>query len=92
MRIAPFIILFVSILIGGCAGHSAGCTSGISQTECAPGTAGYEQKVQQQEYERTVSEIDDARCVAYGAGRGSPAYEECRRKATADRKFSGTSH
>jgi hypothetical protein len=87
MRITPFVLVFVSILIGGCAGHSAGCTTGTSEADCAPGTAGYEQKVQQQEYEKSVSGIDDARCLAYGADRGSLAYEECRRKATASRSI-----
>jgi hypothetical protein len=85
MRQMPLIFMFASILMGGCAGHSTDCAMGVGHSDCAPGTAGHEVMVQQQQADKSVAAIDDARCRSYGAEPGSPAYTECRRRATANR-------
>jgi hypothetical protein len=85
MRLMPLILILVSVLIGGCAGHSVDCATGASHSDCAPGTEGYEQLKQQQQATKSEAVIDDARCRSYGAEPGSAAYVECRRHANADR-------
>lgn len=83
MRVMSLILVFASILIAGCAGHSANCNSGAAQNSCPPGTAGYERMKQAQEDAKAIATIDDARCRSQGAEPGSDAYVECRRRATA---------
>jgi hypothetical protein len=87
MRLVRLTVMLAlaSPLMSGCAGHSAGCTLGTSQTDCAPGTAGYEQQTQKEQDAKSVANIDDARCLSSGGERGSPAYLECRRAAISDR-------
>ena len=86
MRLRPLIFMFASILMGGCAGHSTDCAMGVGHSDCAPGTAGHEvMEQQQQQADKSVAAIDDARCRSSGAELGSPAYSECRRRATANR-------
>ena len=79
-------LMLASVSIAGCAGHSTDCASGASETDCAPGTAGYEQKIQKEQDAKAVASIDDARCLSLGGDRGSPVYLECRRRATSDRQ------
>ncbi len=84
--ITPLILLLASPLIAGCASHPVDCSMGAGQNGCLPGTAQYEEMVQQQQDAKTAAEIDYARCSAYGAP-GSPANAECRRRATADQQL-----
>jgi outer membrane PBP1 activator LpoA protein len=79
-------LLLASISMAGCTGHSTGCTLGTSQTDCAPGTAGYEQKIQKEQDTKAIASIDDARCLSSSGERGSPAYLECRRRVASDRQ------
>jgi hypothetical protein len=58
---------------------------GAGHNGCGPGTAEYEEISQQKKDDLILSEIDDARCQAYGAT-GSSAYLECRRRALAEQQ------
>jgi hypothetical protein len=84
MRLAPSILMLASILIAGCAGHSAECITGVAHPDCAPGTAGHEASALQQETEKTFAAMDDARCRAFGYEPGSQAFADCRRRASAN--------
>jgi hypothetical protein len=41
--------LAASLLAAGCAGHSLDCITGTSSKDCAPGTIGHQQMVQEQQ-------------------------------------------
>ena len=84
MRLVPLYLALASLLIAGCAGHSFDCVIGEARSDCAPGTAGHEKKVQQEQETKTFSAIDDARCRSYA--KDAQSYLECRRKAAEDRK------
>jgi hypothetical protein len=72
--------LAVSLLAAGCAGHSLDCITGTSSKDCAPGTIGHQQMVQEQQGNDTVASIDDARCRTFAAP-GSKEYFDCRGRA-----------
>lgn len=79
--------MLAGLLIGGCAEHPANsfdCTMGVGRSDCAPGTAGYKERAEQQEAARSFAAMDDARCRSYGVEPGSQAYVDCRRRATAN--------
>jgi hypothetical protein len=76
-----------ALLLAGCAGHSLDCVTGTSSKDCAPGTIGHQQMVQERQGEDTVASIDDARCLSYAAP-GSKDYLECRSRAASARKLS----
>jgi hypothetical protein len=79
-----------SLLITGCAGNSINaieCAAGTTTKNCAEGTIGHQQMVQEQEADDTTGAIDDAKCRSFTAP-GSQAYSECRRRAANDRKSS----
>ena len=82
MRLTPFILMLASVLIGGCAGHSAECITGVAHPDRAPGSAGYEASALQQQTEKTLAAMDDARCRALGYEPGSQPFADCRRRAT----------
>ena len=77
MRVTPFLLALAGILIAGCANHSIECSMGTSHKDCAPGTAGHDVAKQEQEVQKSVAAIDDAKCRAY-ADPGSAAYAQCR--------------
>jgi len=77
--------LAILLLAGGCAGHSLDCLTGTSDKECAPGTMGHQQMVQEQEGQETTATIDDARCRSM-APLNSPDYLACRQHAVDVRK------
>jgi len=79
----PIIVLFLA----GCAGHSLDCVTGTSNKDCAPGTIGHQQMVQERQGEDTVASIDDARCRSHAAP-GSKDYLDCRSRAASARKLS----
>jgi hypothetical protein len=79
------IILVGCLLIAGCAGHSLDCITGTSNKDCAPGTLGHQQMVQEQQGDDTVASIDDARCRSFAAP-GSTQYLDCRRKTANARR------
>ncbi len=79
MRV-PLTALSASLLLAGCAGYSPECVTGTGSTDCAPGTLGYQQMVQERQGNETVASIDNARCSAY-AEPGSREYVDCRRRA-----------
>jgi hypothetical protein len=83
MRPLTFAILLATVLVSGCASHPVDCSKGAGQNGCLPGTDQYEQMKMEQEDAQTTAEIDDARCQSYGA-RGTPAYADCRRRASSD--------
>jgi hypothetical protein len=87
MRLAPHMLVLAAILLAGCAGHPSDCTLGVASSDCKPGTEAYEKMMQDKQDTRTEAEIDDARCRAYGAARGSADYIACRRKTDAGRKI-----
>jgi len=90
MRLTPLILMLASVLLAGCAGHSADCTLGTTvRSDCAPGTEGHARMMQQQQDVKATAAIDDARCRSYGGEPGSPAYMECRRQKNSDRKVFG---
>jgi hypothetical protein len=70
-------LLLASILIAGCTGHSVDCSMGVGHSDCAPNTAGREVAKQEQEADKSVAAIDDAKCRTY-ANPGSAAYNQCR--------------
>ena len=41
MRLAPPLLMLVSILISGCASHTVDCTMGAGRNGCTPGTKEY---------------------------------------------------
>jgi hypothetical protein len=84
MRMAPLYLGLASLLIVGCAGHSFDCVIGEARNDCAPGTAGNEKRVQQEQEAKDLSTIDDARCRAYA--KDAQSYLECRRRAAENRK------
>ncbi len=84
MHIFALVTVSASLLLAGCAGYSPECVTGTGSKDCAPGTMGHQQMVQQQQGEETVASIDDARCRAYAAP-GSMEYLACRRRATSAR-------
>jgi hypothetical protein len=92
MRLAPLMLVLMSILISGCAGHSVDCTMGAGYNGCTPGTKEYEQMVQQLQDAKSSDDIDDAVCRSFGAEPGSTAYAECRRKRTGDRQLFDPPH
>jgi hypothetical protein len=47
-----------ALLLAGCAGHSIDCVTGTSSKDCAPGTIGHQQMVQERQGEDTVASID----------------------------------
>ncbi|HZP69059.1 MAG TPA: hypothetical protein VFB29_03870 [Pseudolabrys sp.] len=81
---AALIIVGTTLLLTGCAGYSPECVTGTGTKDCAPGTMGHQQMVQQQQGEETVASIDDARCRTYGQP-GSREYFECRQRAASAR-------
>ena len=87
MHLTPLMLVLASVLISGCAGHSVDCTMGVGHDGCAPGTKEYDEMVQKQQDAKMTTEIDDARCQAYGAP-GTPGYVECRRRTTEDQPMS----
>jgi hypothetical protein len=74
MRTAPLILL---LLLAGCAGHSITCFESVARADCPPDTAAGKAMEEQRKATQTFTEIDDARCSAYG-NRGSQGYAECR--------------
>ena len=77
MRLTPLMLVLASILIAGCAGHSVDCAVGVGHSDCAPDTAGHEVVKQEQQADKSVAAIDDAKCSAY-TDPGSAAYNQCR--------------
>ena len=92
MHLTPLMLVLASVLIAGCAGHSANCTMGVGHSDCPPGTEGYKQMLQQQQDEKAIAAIDDVRCRSEGAEPGSEAYVKCRRSATAAHQLLEPSH
>ena len=84
MRSVALMTLAASLLTAGCAG-SIDCITGTSNKDCAPGTIGHQQMVQEQQGDDTVASIDDARCRSFAAS-GSKEYLDCRRRAANLRK------
>jgi hypothetical protein len=84
MRLAALCLVLASPLIAGCAGHSFDCAIGEVHSDCAPGTAGHEKRVQLEQETKTISAIDDARCRSYA--RDTQSYLECRRRMAEHRK------
>jgi hypothetical protein len=85
MRSVALMTVAASLLVAGCAGHSIDCITGTSNKDCAPGTIGHQQMVQEQQGDDTVASIDDARCRSFAAP-GSKEYLDCRRRAASARK------
>jgi hypothetical protein len=85
MRSVALITLAATLLTAGCAGQSIDCITGTSSRDCAPGTIGHQQMVQERQSDDTVASIDDARCRSY-ASYGSPEYVDCRRRAANTRR------
>jgi len=61
-NLATFATFALVLLAAGCSGHSIGCVTGTSDKDCAPGTMGHQQMVQERQGEETTATIDDARC------------------------------
>jgi hypothetical protein len=90
MRSATLMTVAASLLIAGCAGNSINaieCAAGTTTKNCAEGTLGRQQMVQEQEADDTTGAIDDAKCRSFAAP-DSQAYFDCRRRATSSRKSS----
>lgn len=85
LRMSTPIILVLAFLVPGCAGHSIDCITGNSTKDCAPGTIGRQQMVQDQQGEETTAAIDDARCRSM-APFNSPEYLACRNHAAEVRR------
>lgn len=87
---SAIIMVAASLLIAGCTGNSMNaieCAAGTTTKNCADGTLGHQQMVQEQEADDTTGVIDDAKCRSFAAP-GSQAYYECRRRAANERKSS----
>jgi hypothetical protein len=84
MRIIALVTVSASLLLAACAGYSPECVTGTGTKDCAAGTMGHQQMVQQQQGEETVASIDDARCRAYAVP-GSREYLACRQRASSAR-------
>jgi hypothetical protein len=82
-------VLFVLLILGGCAGHSIECLDSVARSNCAPDTPAGQAMEQQRKVEQTYSEIDDARCKSYG-NPGSPPYAQCRAGLQKERLGSAT--
>jgi hypothetical protein len=92
MRLTPLLLVLACVLVTGCAGHSAVCSSGVARSDCPPGTEGYERMKQAQQDAKAIVEIDDARCRSQGAEPGSEAYATCRRRAAAAHQLLEPAH
>jgi uncharacterized protein YceK len=79
------LVIFATLLLGGCAGYSPACVTGTGTKDCAPGTMGHQQMTQERQGEETVASIDDARCRAY-ATPDSGEYLACREQAARSRR------
>ena len=73
-----------SLLIVGCARHSIDCAMGEAHSDCAPGTAGSEKRLQQEQDAKALNAIDEARCHSFA--KDSQSYYECRSKMEETRK------
>jgi hypothetical protein len=79
MRLSPLILMLVLTLLGGCSGHFADtfdCAAGIGRGDCAPGSAGYKERAEQEAAANSVAAMDDVKCRSYGATPESQAYRE----------------
>ena len=81
MRTAPLILL---LLLAGCAGHSMACSESVARGDCPPDSPAGKAMEEQRKVRQTFTEIDDARCSAYG-NRGSQAYAQCLTNAEKER-------
>jgi hypothetical protein len=84
MRLALLFPALASLLIVGCARHSIDCAMGEAHSDCAPGTAGSEKRLQQEQDAKALNAIDEARCHSFG--KESSQYLDCRRRAAEARK------
>jgi hypothetical protein len=84
MRLAPLYLGLAILLLVGCARSTFDCAIGEPRSDCAPGTAGAEKRMQQQQDAKTFNTIDDARCRSFA--KDSQSYLDCRRKAAETRK------
>jgi hypothetical protein len=57
-----------ALLLAGCAGYSPECVTGTGTKDCAPGTMGHQQMMQEREGDETVASIDDALPRLRGTG------------------------
>jgi hypothetical protein len=76
--------LLLSCILAGCAEHSLGCSIGLSQNNCDPGTAGYQQQQEDAAKaaaaDKAAAAEDDAKCQSQGLQPNTPHYEQCRTK------------
>jgi hypothetical protein len=84
MRLALLFPALASLLIVGCARHSIDCAMGEALSDCAPGTAGSEKRLQQEQDAKALNAIDETRCHSFG--KDSSQYLDCRRRAAEARK------
>jgi hypothetical protein len=81
--------LLLASIVAGCAGQSLGCSIGLSQDGCAPGTAGYQQQQEDAAKaaaaDNAAAAQDDVQCRSQGLQPNTPPYEQCRTKL-ADRR------
>jgi hypothetical protein len=84
MRLTPLYSALMILLLVGCARSTFDCAIGEVRNDCAPGTAGAEKRIQQEQEAKTFNTIDDARCRSFA--KDSQSYLDCRRKAAETRK------
>jgi hypothetical protein len=65
MRLAPLYLGLAILLLVGCARSTFDCAIGEPRSDCAPGTAGAEKRMQQEQDAKTFNAIDDARCRSF---------------------------
>jgi len=87
MRAAPLVLL---LLLVGCAGQSIACLEAVARRDCPPDSAAGKAMQEQRNDTQTYSDIDNARCSAYG-NLGSQSYEQCRASTERERSKSATS-
>jgi hypothetical protein len=87
MRAAPLVLL---LLLAGCAGQSIACLEAVARRDCPPDSPAGKAMQEQRNDTQTFSDIDNARCSAYG-NLGSQSYEQCRASIERERSRSATS-
>ena len=86
MRAAPLVLL---LLLAGCAGQSVKCYDFVARSDCPADSAAGEAMEEQRKATQTFTEIDDARCSAYG-NPGSQGFAQCRASIEKERSRSAT--
>jgi hypothetical protein len=73
--------LLLCSILAGCVNQSLGCSIGLSQDGCDPGTVGYQQ--QQEEAakaaaaDNAAAAQEEAQCQSQGLQPNTPPYEQC---------------